>query len=169
MDSPRLVLMCGLTGAGKSTYARALEAQGFRRFAIDHDAWDLGYTDASTIPVPVVTAIRRRQRAEIAAALDDGMDVVVDHLHWSRRQRDDLRAFGRAHGAQVEVVFVDADPDVLRERLARRRGEGRDDFVVPPALFDDFRAGFQPPGDDETDVRRIRTDLPGPEPGDGGV
>lgn len=148
----RLVLMCGLAGAGKSTYARALEAAGSVRFSIDAEAWRSGYADAAAIPADLAAGIRDRQRGEIAAALDDGRDVVVDYSFHARAQRDEYRRLGRAHGAEVEVVHLASDPDVLRQRLAARRGSGPDDFTVDPGLLETYLAGFEAPGPDERDV-----------------
>jgi predicted kinase len=115
-----MVLMCGLAGAGKSTYARDLEARGWIRFSIDAEAWELGFTDATAIPADVASDIRAHQRDEVASALDAGRDVVVGYSFWSRAQRDDYRALGRDHGADVEVVYLDTAEAVLRNRLVER-------------------------------------------------
>ncbi|WP_407991977.1 AAA family ATPase [Kitasatospora sp. CMC57] len=34
-----VVMMCGLPGSGKSTYARALEGRGYTRLSIDEVVW----------------------------------------------------------------------------------------------------------------------------------
>jgi signal recognition particle GTPase len=34
---PRVVLMCGLAGSGKTTYATQLEVQGYVRLSIDEE------------------------------------------------------------------------------------------------------------------------------------
>lgn len=148
----RLVLMCGLAGAGKSTYARGLEAQGWTRFSIDAEAFALGYRAASAIPAEVAARIRDAQRELIGRALDAGRDVVVDYSFWSRAQRDAYRGLGRAHGASVEVVLLATAEDVVRRRLAERRGKHADDFVVGEELLDGYLAGFEWPGEDEGDV-----------------
>ena len=36
----RVVLMCGVAGAGKTTYAKELEAQGYARLSIDEEVWE---------------------------------------------------------------------------------------------------------------------------------
>ncbi|WP_249138613.1 AAA family ATPase [Phycicoccus avicenniae] len=148
-------LMCGVAGAGKSTYARGLEARGWSRFSIDREAFAAGLTDAASVPPEVAADIRGRQRAVIAEAIRAGRDVVVDYSFWSRTERDDYRALGHAEGADVEVVYFRAPEEVLRRRLSSRRGEHADDFVVDASLLDRFLAGFEPPARDETDVRVI--------------
>ena len=73
----------------------------------------MGFTEAAGIPAEVAADIRARQRVALAQALDAEEDVVVDYSFWSRAQRDEYRALGGAHGAKVEVVYlevVEADP-----------------------------------------------------------
>lgn len=149
--------MCGLAGAGKSTYALGLERRGWVRFSIDSEAWQLGFSEAAVIPAEVAGAIRAQQRVAIASALDLGEDIVVDYSFWSRAQRDDYRALGRAHGATVEVVYLDTDESVLRRRLAARRGLHADDFVVGASLLEQYIAGFETPGPDEENVTVVST------------
>lgn len=147
----RLRLMCGLAGSGKSTHARRLEDAGWLRFSIDRDAYALGFR-AAPLPDDVARDIRARQRDEIATALDAGRDVVVDYSFWSRADRDDYRALGRAHGATVDVAYLRTPEDVVRDRLARRAAQHADDMHVPPDLLAAYVAGFEVPGPDETDV-----------------
>lgn len=143
--------MCGIAGSGKSTYARRLEDRGWLRFSIDAEAWERGLREVP-LPEDAAAEIRAHQRLRIEAALRAGRDVVVDYSFWSRAQRDDYRALGRACGAEVEVVHLDVPADELRRRLALRRTSHPDDFVVPPAVLERYVAGFERPGEDERDV-----------------
>jgi predicted kinase len=151
----QMVLMCGLAGAGKSTYARELETRGWTRFSIDSEAWQMGFIEAAAVPAEVAVDIRARQRDAIARALDAGEDVVVDYSFWSRAQREDYRALGRSHGATVEVVYMDTPETVVRRRLAARRGADADDFVIDAELLDRYVAGFEARGPEEHDVTVI--------------
>lgn len=36
---PRIVMMCGVAGSGKTTYAKRLESEGFARLSIDEYIW----------------------------------------------------------------------------------------------------------------------------------
>lgn len=80
---PRLVLMCGLAGSGKSTYARGLEERGWTRFSVDAELWRRGLRDQG-VPADVDERVRARQRDEIARALGEGEEVVVDDAFPSR-------------------------------------------------------------------------------------
>ena len=152
---PRLRLMCGMAGSGKSTYARGLEAQGWRRLSIDGELWRAGHR---TLPVPpgVAAAIRARQRDELQAALGAGRDVVVDYSFWARADRDAYRELGRECDAVVDVVHLDVPEPELRRRLAERDGSHADGFVVDDATLTGYLAGFEWPGPDETDVVVLR-------------
>ncbi len=156
-DMARMVLMCGLAGAGKSTFARSLEALGSLRLSIDHAAWALGHTE-HPLPVAVRDEIVARQREQLVAALDAGQDVVVDYSFWSRAMRDEYRGIARALGASAEVVYLEVPREELLRRLARRteRPTGPDAIHVPPELLDDYLAGFEVPAADEPDVRVVR-------------
>lgn len=148
-------LMCGLAGAGKSTYARGLERQGWSRFSIDSETFAAGFTDAASVPPEIAAGIQARQRVAIAEAIRAGRDVVVDYSFWSRAERDDYRALGRAEGADVEVIYVRAPEEVLRRRLSMRRGRDADDLLVDTALLERYLAVFEPPSPEESDVRVI--------------
>lgn len=148
-----LVLTCGLAGAGKSTYARALEAKGWLRLSIDQAAWERGFHE-HPLPVSIRDDIVAAQRVELVTALKQGRDVVVDYAFWSRAMRDEYREIGHAHGASVEVVYFDVPREELLRRLnARSDGPGDPDSInVSAAQLDIYAAGFQAPGPDETDV-----------------
>lgn len=148
-----MVLMCGLAGAGKSTYARGLEDDGFIRLSIDNEAWRDGYTK-HPLPVEVTVPIVSRQREELIASLNFGQDVVVDYSFHARSTRDEYRAIARACGASAEVVCFDVPRAELLRRLAVRSaaGAGADSVDVPAELLDAYIDGFEWPQSDEVDV-----------------
>lgn len=153
----RLILMCGVAGAGKSSYARTLQDRGWVRFSIDAEAWGRGYTGSSVVPPEVAADIRADQRVAISKALDAGADVVVDYAFPSRAMRDEYRDLARTHRAEVEVVFLDTDAALVRDRLARRRGSHPDDVVVDEGTMEAYRSAFEAPAPDEDDVTVIRS------------
>jgi predicted kinase len=118
---PRLILVCGLPGAGKTTLAKQLErTQRAVRFCPDEwmeeltiDVWD------------------EARRAKIEAfqwkmgkqLLGLGLTIVIEWGTWGRSERDALRSGARALGAAVELHYVSAPVKVLFDRIQRRRME----------------------------------------------
>lgn len=45
--APRVVMMCGPGGAGKTTYAKRLEREGWTRLSFEVEFWERGIT---TVP-----------------------------------------------------------------------------------------------------------------------
>ncbi|WP_156254164.1 AAA family ATPase [Pseudactinotalea terrae] len=147
-SSPRLVLMCGPAGAGKSTHAQALEAEGCTRVAIDDLLWEQGCTEH---PVPERAAARAAVElaARVGALLDRGHDVVVDRAFPTRASREEYRRLGAERGAVVEVVFVSTPREVALARVASRAGSHAHDIVLTPELAAAYYDGFEIPGPEE--------------------
>lgn len=155
-DMPRVVLMCGPAGSGKSGYAARLEDQGYLRLSIDEAAWRQGHREhplPEEVSAPIVTA----QREQLVEAVTHGRDVVVDYAFWSRQQRDDYRAVATEAGASVEVVFLRVAATELRRRiLARNAGPvGPSAIRVEPDLLTAYIEWFEVPGPGEPDVTVI--------------
>jgi predicted kinase len=145
---PRLVLMCGPAGAGKSTQARRLEAQGCTRLSIDDLLWSHGYTEHPA-PEDAAARVAAELAQQVAALLDQGRDVVVDRAFASRASRDEYRRLGAEHGAVVEVVFVSTPREVALARVAGRAGSHAHDIVLPPEVAAGYYDGFEIPVPDE--------------------
>jgi hypothetical protein len=160
MTAPRVILMCGVAGSGKSTHAKELERRGWLRLSIDVGAWQRGHREMP-LPVELTDDIRAQQRQALVAAVHAGQDVVVDYSFWSRAQRDDYRQLARKAGAEVEVHYCAVTADAARDRLAARNAGPRsaDTYAIGGETLTAYLAGFEEPGPDETDVILVETTL----------
>ncbi len=140
-----LVLLVGLPGSGKSTFAR--------RFAATHRLVSLDALRGRR--QPAATQLRL-----VAEALAAGHSVVVDNVHAAPGARAPLIALGRAHGARVVAYFLDAPRAVCLARNRQRTGRAR----VPDVAIHVAAARLVPPAPEEgfDEVRRI--DAGGPAP-----
>jgi len=123
---PVVYLLCGLTGSGKTTYARQLEAAGAVRLSVDE----------------VVEELRRR----LVELIESGHDVALDHGLWRRSDRDAYKRLIEAHGGTWRLLHLKADRDLLPQRLADRSRRG-DANAMPltPSDLEDFITRFEEP------------------------
>ncbi|WP_280708891.1 ATP-binding protein [Kitasatospora sp. GP30] len=147
-----VVLMCGLPGSGKTTYAMGLVREGFVRLSIDEVVWQrIGQRDAGLVLDAarydrLKDEVRREQRLELVELMQAGRDVVVDYSFWSRAARDDYKALVESHGGRWELLHLKADRSTLERRLAvRNREAGANAVTVDEHLFARYWAHFEEP------------------------
>ena len=124
MTEPRLILICGLPGSGKTTLAKqlALDVPAVR-FCPDEWKHDLGidYYDEDR-------RVRLEQRLWRLGQelLGLGQSVILENGFWAREERDELRLGARSLGVPVELHYLEAPIDELWRRL-----EIRNELAVP--------------------------------------
>ncbi|WP_207401239.1 AAA family ATPase, partial [Actinomadura roseirufa] len=148
-----VVMMCGLAGSGKTTYARRLEAGGYRRLSADEIIWRrVGHDAALLAPAEYehhqATADQEIQR-ELLRLLAAGEPVVLDEGFWSRAARDRYKTLIEEHGGTWTLIYLKADPETLRRRLAVRDScDGPGNVTVSPELLDRHLESFEEPRDE---------------------
>lgn len=154
-----MTLFCGLPGAGKTTLATRLEADG-KGVRLCTDEWQaaLGRGHGDT---ELHERLQRRLYEHALTLLRRDVDVILEDGLWTAAERAEKIADARGCGARVELHVIDVPFDELRRRLDGRLAEGRAD--AHPVTADDLRrawAVFQPPGPSElalVDVVRRHT------------
>ena len=118
---PRLIVVCGLPGSGKTTFSKALENRlGAVRFSADDwmDALSIDLYDEERRGK--IEALQWKFGRELLAL---GLTVIIEWGTWGRSERDTLRLGARALGAAVELHYLTAPADVLLDRIQRRGQE----------------------------------------------
>lgn len=131
---PRIVVLVGLPGSGKSTY---LERQGVT--ALSSDAVRVLLADD-----PTDQTIHRRVFAVLRYLLRHRLEIgrpvtYVDATHLTPWERRPYIRLGQLYGCAVEALFFDVPVEVCRERNRRR------DRVVPDEALDRMAAKLVPP------------------------
>ena len=116
--SSRLIIVCGLPGSGKTTYARQLGAT-LRAVRFCPDEW------MNAISVNLWDEAARGRIEALQWELGQqllalGVSVIIEWGTWGRSERDALRLRARELGAAVELHYLSAPLDLLFERIQSR-------------------------------------------------
>ena len=144
MSEARLILTCGLPGAGKTALARQLAADR-SAVRLTKDEWlsALGSTPWDTATGEKVEYELWRLAQEI---LRLGLSVVLDFGLWARTERDEMRSVARALGVGVELHYLDVPADELWRRIEARNSEPPwDSYPIRRADLDGWLRVFQAP------------------------
>lgn len=154
---PTAHLVCGSTGAGKTTYATALAKRaGAVRLSLDEWMTRLFVPDRPD-PPSVTWAVERIGRCEdqmwslAEQVLERGMSVVLDFGLSRFDDRERLRARIAQTRAESKLHYLDVGRDTRRARILERVAQNSPghSFAVTEAMFDAMEALFEPPTDDE--------------------
>lgn len=157
MGQPTVYLLAGVTGSGKTTYAKALAAQGVRRLSVDeqvharHGRYGIDYPEHHYFDLerPILAEVHD----QLQQLVHDGHDVVLDHGLWRRADRDLYKKLVEQAGGQWRLLYFSVGRDELLHRLTERNQ--RDDanaLTVTPEALDDFLARFDAPDDEGEQV-----------------
>lgn len=160
---PAVHLICGLTGAGKTTFARGLATErGAVRFSIDEWMANLFAADTPD-PLTFEWAIERVSRCEAQiwqtglATLAAGRDIVLDLGFTTREQRDRFRAQAVEAGHEVSLHHVTAARELRLDRVRQRNHDRSETFAfeVTDGMFDFMEDRFELPAPEEGAVERV--------------
>lgn len=147
-DDVRLILTCGLPGAGKTTLAVRLAAEREAvRLTKDEWLWAIGST-----PWDRVTGEKLEQELWHLAQelLRRGVSVVLDFGLWARVERDEMREVARRIGVGVELHYLDVPGDELWRRIeVRNTAPPWANEPISRADLDQWLTIFQAPDADE--------------------
>ena len=118
-NNPRLLMLAGLPGSGKSTFAReivsrqpflVLESDRLRKILVARPQ----YTAEEH------SRVFRASHRLIDEFLEKGYPVILDATNLGQRNRRPVVAIARKHNAPLAIAVVAAPPDLVMQRLTER-------------------------------------------------
>ena len=147
---PIVYMLCGLTGSGKTTYAKRLVDGQTVRLSIDefifdrHGHYGVDYPEPEYAGLygPAVAEMKRR----LAELLRAGTSVLLDFGFWTRAQREEFKRAIEENGGRWELWYFKADEKTLEGRLElRNRRQDANSLTVTREALRDFMSSFEEP------------------------
>jgi predicted kinase len=160
---PALVVMCGISGSGKSWRAKRLstelpaihlrsDLERKRLFGLDALAAS-GSAFGQGLYSRDASARTYARLAELArVTLDAGLPVIIDATNLRREHREPFVAIARATARPVAIVVCEADRSTLEERIRDRQRSGTDPSEAGIAVAERQSLEFERPMPDEADA-----------------
>jgi predicted kinase len=153
----RLVLVCGPTGVGKTTYSLSLAKEiDAIKFSIDPWMQTLFSKDMTTLDFTWMMERVGRcyeqiwQVAEQVLAIDG--NVILDLGFTTKEQRNLFYSRAKALGINAEVHYLDAPKETRKQRIDKRNTEKDPSvytFEVTDMMFDFMEPRFEIPDENE--------------------
>ena len=164
-SQPMLVATTGLSGSGKSWLASQLLAPlGAVRVRSDVErkrlaALATGETGSGSLYTQAMTRLTYARLAELARmALKGGYSVIVDAACLLAEERAAFRSVAASAGVPFRLLWVTADPALLRSRIDDRAAAGHDPSEATVAVLERQQTFAQPPSGTEL-AQAIRIDT----------
>ena len=154
------IIMCGISGSGKTFHARNLENEGYIRLSVDALIWEKVGSQLFLLTKEEQKTLFSECRVliytKLLQLLREGKKVVVDATHCKRSVRDNIRKLCAEIAVKPTFLYCDASKEELWQRLSQRTGEGPDDLIVTIEELNDYWIGFERPAEEETDFIFLR-------------
>ncbi len=170
--APALLLVCGLSGSGKTWLARQLaerlpavhvrsDVERKRRAGLDA----LARSGSGVAAGLYSSALSAQVYDDLARAAEDilsgGFTAIIDATFLRREQRRRFAQLGDRLGALVRLIYCEAPVQTLRARIAARAASGCDPSEADESVLDWQLARFELPRPEEP-VEAIRVATAGP-------
>lgn len=154
----KVIMICGKICSGKSTYAGRLRRENDAvLLSIDEIMLAMFGQYVGEMHDEYVARTEKYLFGKSLEIIDSGINVVLDWGVWTEAERAEAREFYESRGIGYELHYIDVSDAVWRERIAKRNNaisEGRiDAYYVDENLAAKFGAIFEPPADEEIDIR----------------
>lgn len=151
-SAPVLYLVCGKTGAGKTTLAGQLAATS-KTVLVSEDDWlsQLYPEEIQNLSdyVRCTGRFRKALASHVEALLRTGLSVVLDFPANTPSSRQWAKTIFENSAVAHELHYLDVPNETCKARLRERNAVGSHPFMTSDDQFDEITRYFVPPSQDE--------------------
>lgn len=122
MSSPRIILILGVAGSGKTTIGRRLAAELGWPYHEADDFHSAANQDKMARGIPLDDHDRAPWLASIRAAIDDCLATGRSAVFTCSALKDQYRQVLMANTSAVSLVYLAGDPATIQARVNQRQG-----------------------------------------------
>lgn len=127
---PRLTIITGISGSGKSTYTKKIRTPDtliINRDSLRESLTGQKASEYNIIPDPLIENVVTDLSHEIMAqAIITKVDVIVDNTNLRKRY---IREFEELWDDEVEYVLIDCPPEIAKQRVELRDGHINTNYI----------------------------------------
>jgi predicted kinase len=137
MKQPNLIIIVGLPGTGKTTFAKALvEATGAEHLNSDIVRHTLGWR--GRYDVESKAAVYQEMLTRTDEFLTSRKTVVVDATFYKKSLRQPYLDLAKKHKILARWIELRANEETIRERVGKKRKYSEADFDVYRRIKEDY-------------------------------
>lgn len=146
-----VIMMCGVCGSGKTTYAKQKEKEGYVRLSIDKEMWNIYGKKGIDYPVNCYEELSEKVesilRKKLIHLIKAGKNVVIDFSFWNRKNRVFYKEVIEKAGGTAELIYMKASKETLHKRLKKRNTILNADspFIIADEILKHHYNGFEEP------------------------
>ena len=106
----KVIMMCGICGSGKTTYAKQKEKEGYVRLSIDEEMWKTYGRKGIDYPneqyEKLSEIVEMALQKELLSLIQQGKHVVLDFSFWNKANRVYYKRLIEKAGGTPELVYM---------------------------------------------------------------
>lgn len=145
-----VIMMCGICGSGKTTYAKQKEKDGYIRLSIDEEMWKIYGRKGIDYPddkyEELSDKVELMLREKLLKLIKEGRNIVIDLSFWNKENRNFYKELIQNAGGKTTLIYLKASKETLQKRLKKRNliTDANSSFITDDILEHHYN-GFQEP------------------------
>ena len=157
MNSNIIILM-GVAASGKTRLGKALAEATHGKFYDGDDFHSAGNREKMAAGIALTDDDRKDWLKAIADLIDEHSEIATPTFIACSALKETYRDILRTAQSSLVFVFLNADPETLRQRITQRYESG--EHFMPPSLLDSQLHALEPPAEAlELDSTKPITEL----------